>query len=62
MQFWHKKHWKRISKTRDMKIRNLDRITKLEMRKLNKETNNVKGRTRQVSQTMMFDKPWGSPQ
>ena len=40
-----------------MKIRNLDRITKLEMRKLNKETNNVKGRTRQVSQTMMFDKP-----
>ena len=25
-----------------MNIRNLDRITKLEMRKLNKETNNVK--------------------
>ena len=32
-------------------------ITKLTMSKLNKETKNVKGRTRQAPQTMMFDKP-----
>ena len=40
-----------------MQIRNLDRITKLALQKLNKEMKNVKGRTRQVPQTMMFDKP-----
>ena len=33
---------KRLSKTRDMQIRNLDRITKLALQKLNKEMKNVK--------------------
>ena len=33
-----KKHRKRLSKMRDMKIRNSDRITKLALRELNKET------------------------
>jgi len=31
---------------RDIQIKNSDRITELEMWKLNKETKNVKGRTR----------------
>jgi len=31
---------------RDMQIRNLDKIIKLTLQKLNKETENVKGRTR----------------
>ena len=39
---------------RDIQIKNSDRITELEMWKLNKETKNVKGRTRQASQTMLL--------
>ena len=37
---------KRISKMRDMQIRNSNKIIKLALRKLNKKTKNVKGRTR----------------
>ena len=40
-----------------MQIRNSNRITEIALRKLNKETKNVKGRIRQAPQTMMFDKP-----
>ena len=38
MRFRYKKHQKRLSKTRDMQIKNLDRITELILWKLNKET------------------------
>ena len=38
MQFRHKKHRKRLSKMRDMQIRNSNRITEIALRKLNKET------------------------
>ena len=37
-QFRHKKYRKRLSEMRNMKIRNSDKITKLTLRKLNKET------------------------
>ena len=40
-----------------MQIINSNRIIELTLQKLNKETENVKGRTRQAPQTMMFDNP-----
>ena len=39
-----------------MQIRISDKISELAMQKLNKEIENVKGRTRQAPQTIMFDK------
>ena len=40
-----------------MQIRNSNRITTLALQKFNKNTENAKGKTRQVPQTMMYDKP-----
>jgi len=45
-QFRHKKLRKRLRKMRDMQIINSNRIIELTLQKLNKETENVKGRTR----------------
>jgi len=45
-QFRDKKHRKRLSKIRDIQIRNSERITELELWKLNKDIENAKERTR----------------